>query len=157
VALDGEWENPTSLADISSDTFPSGNGTAGGTFEFRFNALSSDANRDLAVDAADYAIWRANYATAADATFADGDSSGDGAVDGADYTLWADQFGEDFRLLPAPIAAGTSTPASTAADDASLVAERAIASNVEGAAAPAWQAWQRAVDALLADEDQELE
>jgi subtilisin-like proprotein convertase family protein len=36
LALDGEWDNPTDLADPLSDTFNSGNGTAGGRFIFRF-------------------------------------------------------------------------------------------------------------------------
>jgi parallel beta-helix repeat protein len=34
--LDGEWDNPTAVNDSSSDTFPSGNGTEGGDFEFDF-------------------------------------------------------------------------------------------------------------------------
>ena len=43
--LDGEWTNPTSTTQSSSSTYPSGNGTAGGDFLFRFNVLPGDANR----------------------------------------------------------------------------------------------------------------
>ncbi|MCX7429097.1 MAG: hypothetical protein NTW96_26165 [Planctomycetia bacterium] len=41
-ALDGEWTN-------SSNTYNSGNGTAGGDFEFRFNVLPGDANASASV------------------------------------------------------------------------------------------------------------
>jgi hypothetical protein len=45
-ALDGEWADGT-------DTYPSGNGTAGGDFLFRFNVLRGDANQDGSVNALD--------------------------------------------------------------------------------------------------------
>ena len=42
--LDGEWNNPTSYSQVgSTDTFPSGNGTAGGDFAFRFDVLPGDS------------------------------------------------------------------------------------------------------------------
>jgi hypothetical protein len=44
--LDGEWTN-------GSDTFPSGDGTAGGDLDFRFNVLRADANQDGKVNALD--------------------------------------------------------------------------------------------------------
>ena len=43
--LDGEWTNPPSTVPPAS-VFPSGNGTAGGDFLFRFNVLLGDVNRD---------------------------------------------------------------------------------------------------------------
>jgi len=44
--LDGEWAN-------GSDTYPSGDGAAGGDFHFRLNLLPADATRDGSVDALD--------------------------------------------------------------------------------------------------------
>jgi hypothetical protein len=44
--LDGEWAD-------STDAYPSGNGTSGGDFAFRFNVLRGDANQDGAVNALD--------------------------------------------------------------------------------------------------------
>ena len=44
--LDGEWANGT-------DTFPSGDGTAGGDFRFRLNVLVGDADRSGKVNALD--------------------------------------------------------------------------------------------------------
>ena len=42
--LDGEWNNPTSYSQVgSTDAFPSGNGTAGGDFAFRFDVLPGDS------------------------------------------------------------------------------------------------------------------
>ena len=47
-ALDGEWTNSTSV-------YPSGNGTAGGDFDFAFNVLPGDANGDGIVNSQDLA------------------------------------------------------------------------------------------------------
>ena len=42
--MDGEWSNPSSYSDVgASDTFPSGNGTAGGDFVFRMDVLPGDS------------------------------------------------------------------------------------------------------------------
>ena len=42
--LDGEWTNPTSYSQVgSTSTFPSGDGTAGGSFAFRFDVLPGDS------------------------------------------------------------------------------------------------------------------
>ena len=46
--LDGEWQNAN-----ASEAYPSGDGTAGGDFDFRFNVLRGDANQDGAVNALD--------------------------------------------------------------------------------------------------------
>ena len=43
-SLDGEWTNPSSYTDAgSTSSFPSGNGTAGGDFAFRFDVLPGDS------------------------------------------------------------------------------------------------------------------
>jgi len=42
--LDGEWTNPTDYSQVgSTSTFPSGDGTAGGSFAFRFDVLPGDS------------------------------------------------------------------------------------------------------------------
>jgi hypothetical protein len=51
LALDGEWVN-------GSDTYNSGNGTPGGDFEFRFNVLPGDVNRDGSVLSNDVLLVR---------------------------------------------------------------------------------------------------
>jgi len=47
--LDGEWTNPATTPNPTpgggADTFPSGDGTAGGRFRFRLNVLPGDVNR----------------------------------------------------------------------------------------------------------------
>jgi hypothetical protein len=53
----------------------------------------ADFNLDGVIDAADYAIWRANIGTSADASFEKGDANGDGVVDSADYVLWRHTVG----------------------------------------------------------------
>jgi len=53
-ALDGEWNN-------TADTFPSGNGTAGGDFKFRLNALPGDVDRSGSVLANDYSAVKARF------------------------------------------------------------------------------------------------
>ena len=44
--LDGEWTNPGYLGAMSTSVFPSGNGTAGGSFKFYFTILPGDATQD---------------------------------------------------------------------------------------------------------------
>jgi hypothetical protein len=49
--LDGEWQNG-----VATQSFPSGDGTAGGDFSFRINVLPGDANQDGSVNAQDLGI-----------------------------------------------------------------------------------------------------
>jgi hypothetical protein len=49
--LDGEWAD-------GADAFPSGDGTAGGDFDFRFNVLRGDATQDGRVNALDLSFVR---------------------------------------------------------------------------------------------------
>lgn len=99
--LDGNWINPRRLSTLTSDTFPSGNGTAGGDFSFNFTILSGDFNRDHIVDAADWILWAKFNGTMSDVQFWMGDANGDGAVNSADYDIWFSQFGTDFTVWPA--------------------------------------------------------
>jgi hypothetical protein len=100
LALDGEWTNPTSLADTNTSTFASGNGTAGGDFEFYITLLPGDVNRDNVVDNADVAaLLGGGYGQGSGQTWTDGDMTGEGAAGlqdlikiqnnlDADYTEW---------------------------------------------------------------------
>jgi hypothetical protein len=110
-ALDGEFDNATSLNDPLSGQ-GSGNGSPGGVFVFKFNALAGDANRDNQVTGADYTIWADNYRTPpgiASSTFSQGDFNGDGFVTGADYTLWSDAFG-DVAVAPPAVEPAARAP-----------------------------------------------
>ena len=51
--LDGDWVNPTwspPSAPSGGDAWPSGDGTAGGDFQFRINVLPGDVNQDGTVN-----------------------------------------------------------------------------------------------------------
>jgi hypothetical protein len=61
--LDGEWTNPASTSTPSSSVFPSGNGSAGGNFDFRFNVLPRDVNQNGVVQSNDGLLVRAALGT----------------------------------------------------------------------------------------------
>jgi hypothetical protein len=71
----------------------------------------ADFNLDGVVDAADYAIWRANAATSTDATFEQGDANGDGVVDAADYVILRRTLGPatSLSVFAEPSGLGTGT------------------------------------------------
>jgi hypothetical protein len=96
-ALDGEWTNPSSRSQTGTSNFPSGNGSPGGTFTFRFVVLPGDYAVNNIVNQADYDTWAAGYSGAFPAPFTSGDGNGDGYVNVADYTIWRDNLGVDFR------------------------------------------------------------
>jgi hypothetical protein len=86
--LDGEWVNPATLYTTNSlvSVFPSGDGHAGGHFNFVFTLLAADGNRDNSVDEADrYFPW---INDGQNGTFVDGDYNGDGVVGPEDAALW---------------------------------------------------------------------
>ncbi|MCA9238465.1 MAG: hypothetical protein KDA44_23500, partial [Planctomycetales bacterium] len=58
--LDGEWENPTDLADDASSAFPSGDGFARGDFEFRLNVLHGDVDGNGGVNVVDRILTSQN-------------------------------------------------------------------------------------------------
>jgi len=80
--LDGEWVNPASVTTVNSlvSTFPSGNGTPGGNFNFVATLLAGDANLDGLVDFLDLGILSSNYNNLIDQAYGDADFNGDGAV-----------------------------------------------------------------------------
>jgi hypothetical protein len=96
-ALDGEWTDGVS-------TYPSGDGAAGGYFDFKFKVLSGETNHDGQVDGADYTAWADNYQTY-QTMYTEADWTADGYVDGADYTVWADHYNDS---VPAGAPAGTA-------------------------------------------------
>jgi hypothetical protein len=99
LALDGEWTNPTLLTDTGTSTFPSGNTTAGGDFEFYVTLLPGDVDRDNVVNTSDVAQLFGSYGLGSGQKWINGDMTGEGAVGlsdlikvqnnlGADYTAW---------------------------------------------------------------------
>ncbi len=100
--LDGEWNNPRirTLASGAS-VFPSGNGSAGGSFNFVASLLPGDADLNGIVDLTDYNIFVSNYGTAGGSgmLFTQGDFTGDGGVTFSDLGYLASSFGRDLRTL----------------------------------------------------------
>jgi hypothetical protein len=82
-ALDGEWTNPVHPA-YSADTFPSGDGAAGGGFVFALRILPGDINRDGAVNLYDYNVLRLNLNQTGKGVTG-GDINGDDLVSVVDY------------------------------------------------------------------------
>ena len=84
--LDGEWTNPYSMTTTngSVSSFPSGDQTAGGRFNFVATLLAGDANLDGIVDITDLGILSSNYDEQFGQLFEDGDFDGDGDVDDDD-------------------------------------------------------------------------
>jgi hypothetical protein len=103
-ALDGEWTNPGSVTTTASTSvFPSGDGAAGGDFEFVITILPGDATgpsgtRDNQILIGDHNTVLNNQSLTA-ATFEQGDFTGDGKVLIGDYNYVSNDYGKDFRNL----------------------------------------------------------
>ena len=98
-ALDGEWTNGASA-------YPSGNGTAGGDFNFALNVLPGDVNGDGIVNSQDLALVSSGWLS----TRPTGDDNGDGIVNSQDLAVISSQW---LATLPAGGAAsGGSQPSS---------------------------------------------
>jgi hypothetical protein len=126
--LDGEWTNPTNLTQgpTGLKTFGlqrSGNGTAGGNFNFYVNIMPGDVFGEKLYDyelersyyrldsqgtIADYRRWKDHRTDVAHPPLVpnpskyDGDATGDGDVDLPDYELVLSSIGLDFRQWPTP-------------------------------------------------------
>jgi hypothetical protein len=93
-ALDGEWINPGKTSTMAStNVFPSGNGTAGGHFEFVFGLLPGDMNRDSDVNFTDLsgfgqALTDPNSDPSLDRM---ADVNGDGGANFSDNTPFSNQ------------------------------------------------------------------
>ena len=111
--LDGEWTNPTwnpPSPPAGGDAWPSGDGTAGGDFQFRLNVLPGDVNQDGTVSVQDLAILAANYRKSLTG-WADADFNCDGAVDVSDLAILA----ANYRLglpVPEPVPPAPALPVS---------------------------------------------
>lgn len=101
--LDGEWTDNVS-------TYPSGDGTAGGDFEFRLNVLPGDVNGSNQVTIVDYIFTRSlNGRSTGDAGYvAARDVDGSGTINSVDY--WA-VYGNMADVLPAGDPAGVNNDA----------------------------------------------
>ena len=86
--LDGDWTNGTSV-------YPSGNGAAGGDFNFAFNVLPGDANQDGIVNGQDIAQVASHWLQSGVET---GDTNGDAVVNGQDIAAIASHW---LATLPA--------------------------------------------------------
>ncbi|MBL9122988.1 MAG: pre-peptidase C-terminal domain-containing protein, partial [Planctomycetaceae bacterium] len=153
--LDGEWDNPSSVLDPASSNFPSGDGEVGGNFVFKLQVLPGDANRDGAVDGADYTSWADHYLQ--NGGWAQGDFNDDGIVDGSDYTIWADNF---LVSLPAAVPDGggaeESQAITTTGDPAASTAE-ALTFAAAASSLPLGQADVEATPALAAQANPEVQ
>ena len=98
--LDGEWINPSGTGTTNPlvSEFPSGDGTAGGNFDFVVTLLAGDADLDNLITGLDFFIWQVN-AGGSNKTFAEGDFDGDGDVDSADSSLLWSNYGASMRSI----------------------------------------------------------
>jgi hypothetical protein len=110
--LDGEWSN-------NADAFPSGNGVAGGDFQFVFKILQADVNQSSTVGEKDYsrAFSQAGFTTSTAGYQPLNDVDGNGAISSADLTYILDQDG---TLIPPGAPIGVTNDAPSAYDSHSI-------------------------------------
>jgi hypothetical protein len=103
--LDGEWTN-------NASTFASGNGSAGGDFEFLLNILPADANGSGSVTYADYVAIRSKEGKSTTSTGYNFkyDVDGSGQIETAD---WQFALGKVGTSLPSGSPAGVNNDAPT--------------------------------------------
>ena len=100
--LDGEWVNPNSIftTNTAVSVFPSGDGYAGGDFNFVVTILPGDANLDGQVNSADTSIFLTSlWSYLTPALFTDGDFNGSGGVTRDDLPLIAGNYGVNLQTL----------------------------------------------------------
>src|SRR5207247_2381662 len=104
TGLDGEWAD-------STDTFPSGDGTAGGDFAFRLNVLRGDATQDGQVNALDLSFIKqrlnktaTNPGTTGAVYSVFADLTDDGSINALDLSAAKQRLrlSLDRRVLPHP-------------------------------------------------------
>jgi hypothetical protein len=95
--------------------YPLQNGISGIAVARAIPFLMGDFNRDGAVDAADYVLWRNDRGQVGVGLPTDG--NGDGLVDDLDYDLWRSHFGQTAgsgAALPSAVALSANVPEPTA-------------------------------------------
>src|SRR5262249_50390033 len=102
--LDGEWTNNSSTV--------SGNGTAGGDFEFTLNILPTDVNNSSTINSLDYTYIRQLDGKSSSTTgyLAVRDIDGNGIINSVD---WQEALNRVSQVLPSGYAAGTYNDAPT--------------------------------------------
>ncbi|MFZ5831393.1 MAG: S8 family serine peptidase [Planctomycetota bacterium] len=90
-SLDGDWSDISGF--LSGGILASGDGAAGGYFNFRFNTLQGDCTGDGIVNQSDFGVFAANYGTGSGANAFSGDFDGDGDVDQGDFGIFAASYG----------------------------------------------------------------
>jgi subtilisin-like proprotein convertase family protein len=137
VTLDGEWTNPAEGQ--GGSVFPSGDGSSGGDFAFRFNVLAGDANRDGQVSVSDVVYLAQNgFVDMSHANYdARGDVDGNGVVNVEDAVLAAIRIGaslpagEPSAMLPAGAMPNGALPVGPTAAAADAIVARAEALAVD--------------------------
>ena len=120
--LDGEWTNSVSV-------YPSGNGSAGGDFNFAFNVLPGDPNGDGIVNSQDLALVSSGWLGAGPT----GDVNADGIVNAQDLALLSSNWLA--TLTPGPPHSGASVAGADSA--AQVVATLSMAEARRGDSASA--------------------
>lgn len=121
--LDGEWTNPALSSSTGTSIYPSGDGTAGGDFHFRFNVLPGDVNQNSVVQATDGVVVRnqLNYGTATAGYSAYADLNGNGVIQATDGVIARDALNQGLPSGQPP--AGKFVNAPVAGDDAYTTTE----------------------------------
>ena len=108
TGLDGEWVNPSTTTP-AGDSFPSGDGTAGGDFNFRINVLRGDSNGDSVVNALDVADVKKRLTrrpgdgvTGSNAYSIFADLNADGVINAVDIAAVKGRIGTRINTLPDP-------------------------------------------------------
>ena len=99
--LDGDWVNPSSITTTNTlvSEFPSGDGIAGGDFNFAYTLLAGDLDGNNLVDMTDFVIFSGNFGILTEATFYVGDQDGDGDVDIDDYFVFVPNGAVDLQTI----------------------------------------------------------
>jgi hypothetical protein len=101
-ALDGEWTNPQTRATVNAlvSEFPSGNGYAGGAFNFVATLLPGDADLNGLVNITDLVILQNHYQNGQlDELFSEADFNGDGQVNIGDLSMLSTNYGANLQTL----------------------------------------------------------
>ena len=143
IDLDGEWTNPASTTDTGDSVYPSGNGTTGGNFNFRFNVLPGDANQDGLVNISDLTALASHWQQTSQG-FLSTDMNNDGQVNISDLTMLASNWQKSLPTgtpapgsFPAavPLVVAAATPSQADVVDAAVADTASLAQPVAFVAA----------------------